>query len=89
MDESEVAGGIFDRLDSCKDMLVSRGELQLLDVVMIHQPLDIDQSDNRVQQLFAEINLNHDNQMPRTSPPPPTTPPRSPTATFYQAVITP
>ena len=65
MDEAEVAGCIFDRLDVCKDLLVSKGELQLVDVVMNHQPLDIDQSDRRVQQLFAEIDLNKDNHISR------------------------
>jgi len=46
---------IFDMLDICKDGHVTQGELELVDILNHHLPLDIDVADARVQALFTEI----------------------------------
>ena len=46
---------IFDQLDICKDGHVTQGELELVDILNHHLPLDIDVADARVQALFSEI----------------------------------
>jgi hypothetical protein len=46
---------IFDQLDICRDGHVTQGELELVDILNHHLPLDIDVADARVQALFSEI----------------------------------
>merc|ERR1712212_833595 len=53
-------GEIFDQLDFCKDGAVTQGELELVDILNHHLPLDIDHSDARVQALFAKLDLDGD-----------------------------
>jgi len=55
------AGAIFDGLDICKDGAVTLGELELVDILNHHLPLDIDHSDARVQKLFGELDLDKNN----------------------------
>jgi len=49
---------IFDELDFCKDGAVTQGELELVDILNHHLPLDIDRSDARVQALFGKLDLD-------------------------------
>ena len=49
---------IFDELDFCKDGAVTQGELELVDILNHHLPLDIDHSYARVQALFAQLDLD-------------------------------
>merc|ERR1712212_1241017 len=49
---------IYDELDFCKDGTVTQGELELVDILNHHLPLDIDRSDARVQALFGKLDLD-------------------------------
>ena len=51
---------IFDHLDFCKDGYVTLGDLELVDILNHHQPLDIHRSDARVQELFGRLDLDGD-----------------------------
>ena len=55
------AEAIFDELDFCKDGAVTKGELELVDILNHHLPLDIDHSDARVQALFGCMDKDEDN----------------------------
>ena len=55
------AEAIFDELDFCKDGAVTKGELELVDILNHHLPLDIDHSDARVQALFGDLDKDEDN----------------------------
>ena len=52
---------IYDELDFCHDGSVTKGELELVDVLNHHLPLDIDHSDARVLALFQELDKDGDN----------------------------
>ena len=58
-------GEIFDQLDFCKDGAVTLGELELVDILNHHLPLDIDHSDARVQALFGTLDLNENKRIGR------------------------
>jgi len=49
---------IYDELDFCKDGTVTQGDLELIDILNHHLPLDIDHSDARVQALFGKLDLD-------------------------------
>jgi len=51
---------LYDQLDIVKDGAVTLGELELVDILNHHRPLDIDRSDARVQALFSELDKDGD-----------------------------
>ena len=61
-DKCSIVGGenAFFHIDVCKNDAIMRGELELVDLVLNHQTLDIGKSDERVNQLFSELDLNED-----------------------------
>ena len=58
MTEAET---VFNELDFCQDGSVTRGELELVDVLNHHLPLDVDDRDARVTALFRELDKDGDN----------------------------
>ena len=61
MNKQQQAEAVFAELDICQDGWITKGELELVDVLNQTLPCDIDHSGERVKALFETLDLNGDN----------------------------
>ena len=57
-----MAEAIFSIIDVCKENIISRGELEIMDVVM-HDNFNIDKSDEKISKLFQNLDIHGDGKI--------------------------